>query len=564
MFTKKRIIATLLSLLSMIIIFAFCSSTLSVSPDYPIELMDEGWTVSINNMSYRDVRMSEVYSVMKGKLDHGDFVIMSKELPDIGEVPFPAISFKSRYTTLECYIDDEEIYTYGLDMYLEDRFIGKTMHFVTLPNDYQGKKLTFKMIAGEQDAFTVLDGPSLGSLPELRMSFINSHVFIIAAGIALFIFGVIFLMLSLLFVTAIPDITVQVFTSLMSMNLGAWLLSYYNVLSLFVYAPLETEIEYFTLYLIVPYCYIILYFIQKPDKKKLFFMAFILSSLVPFFQYILHFRFNIHLRATLPMYHIDCIIGFIVVVYYAINNFRKRNISSASLIQMAGLFIFTLAEFLHLIIYVLGPTRVQITTFTAKVIIAGGCLFFVICQIAYYLLYITKTFAQRQEYASLSRLAYADGLTNIANRAKADKALADLNNVDSDYCIISIDLNGLKPINDKFGHLSGDKYIKDFAKVLTNTFEEVGLCARIGGDEFLVVIEDSSLYDIESLIGRMNSAINVMNALYPEYQRSVATGYAYKHECSEKDSHEVYLLADQRMYENKRRMHEELGISARV
>ena len=79
-----------------------------------------------------------------------------------------------------------------------------------------------------------------------------------------------------------------------------------------------------------------------------------------------------------------------------------------------------------------------------------------------------------------------------------------------------------------------------------------------------MIIEDASIYDIEALIGRMNSAINVMNALYPEYHRSVATGYAYKHECPEKDSHEVYLLADQRMYENKKRMHEELGISARV
>lgn len=564
MLNRKRIIATLLSILVMISIISLCHYALTTSHDYPIEILDEGWDVAINGENYHNVKMSEVYSVMNGKLKHGDIISMSRDLPDLGAIPFPAISFRSRYTTLECFVDNRTVYQYGLKQFAQDKFIGKSIHFITLPNDYAGRRLTLFMHAEENDAFTVLEGPSLGSTPELRMNYINSHIFIISAGMALFIFGIVFLMLSLLFVTAIPDIAVQLYTSLMCINLGVWLLSYYNVLSLFVFAPVETQLEYFTLYLIVPFCYIILYYIQKPKRKKLFILALIVSSLVPFFQFMLHFCFNIHLRATLPMYHIDCIVGFIVVVSYTVRNVVKRDIPVPDMIQMAGLFIFTLAEFIHLVVYALGPQKAQITSFSAKVIIAGGCLFFVICQIAYYLLFITQTFAQRQEYASLSRLAYADGLTNLPNRAKSDKALLDLNDIKTDYCIISIDLNGLKPINDKYGHLSGDKYIKDFANVLTNTFAELGLCARIGGDEFLVIIEDASDIEVDALVGRMNSALNVMNVLYPEYQRSVATGYAYKHECPDKDSHEVYLLADQRMYENKRRMHEELGITARV
>ena len=180
-------------------------------------------------------------------------------------------------------------------------------------------------------------------------------------------------------------------------------------------------------------------------------------------------------------------------------------------------------------------------------------------------MFITQSYAQKQEYASLSRLAYADGLTNLPNRARSDKELQDLNDLDSDYCIISVDLNGLKFVNDEFGHPSGDKYIKDFAKVLTSTFDEHGFTARIGGDEFLVIIKDSEGKDIQAMIGRMESALNVMNALYSEYHRSVATGFAFRHECPEgTSSHEVYLLADERMYENKRRMHEELGIKQRL
>ena len=233
---------------------------------------------------------------------------------------------------------------------------------------------------------------------------------------------------------------------------------------------------------------------------------------------------------------------------------------------MAGLVAFAIAEISHLIIYYLLNTwHIRDYYFLSIVTIDTGCLVFVMCQLANYLLFITSAYAQRQENASLSHLAYADGLTNLANRARADKVMQDLNNTDYDYCVISVDLNGLKTVNDEFGHPSGDRYIKDFAKVLTTTFGDVGFCARIGGDEFLVVLEDSSERDVESLLNRMNSALNVMNALYSEYHRSVAAGYAFRHECPESaTSHEVYLLADQRMYETKKKMHEELGIHNRL
>ena len=83
-------------------------------------------------------------------------------------------------------------------------------------------------------------------------------------------------------------------------------------------------------------------------------------------------------------------------------------------------------------------------------------------------------------------------------------------------------------------------------------------------DTDAVAEEEVESVDIDDLIGRMNSALDVMNAIYPIYTRSVAAGYAYSHECPEKSSHEVYLLADKRMYENKKIMHEKLGIDARL
>jgi diguanylate cyclase (GGDEF)-like protein len=174
-----------------------------------------------------------------------------------------------------------------------------------------------------------------------------------------------------------------------------------------------------------------------------------------------------------------------------------------------------------------------------------------------------------EDNSRLDTIAKTDELTGLYNRRGfldyAQLEIGKPENKGKRALICYADMDNLKYVNDKFGHPSGDKYITDFAKVLITTFDETGFCARIGGDEFLVILEDSTEKDVDALLGRMNSALNVMNAIYSEYHRSVATGYAFRHECAENaTSHEVYLLADQRMYELKRKMHEELGIHNRL
>ena len=80
----------------------------------------------------------------------------------------------------------------------------------------------------------------------------------------------------------------------------------------------------------------------------------------------------------------------------------------------------------------------------------------------------------------------------------------------------------------------------------------------------MVILNNITDLDIDGLISRMNSALNVMNALYTEYSRSVAVGYSYRHEFETPNAHKVYMRADKRMYEEKRKMHEELGIHCRL
>ncbi len=561
---NKRLLPIMCSILISVFVSFLIGTCLRYHPDHPSTALEEGWTVSINDKTSENVVLFDFYKIMDGYFYRGDEIVMTITLPDIGDVPFPALLFRSRYTTLTCYVDGVKIYDFGKDLYQNRKFIGKMYHFIPLPYDYAGKELKMEMTVSENNAFTSLRSVKLGSQPDIEMEFINDHLMIITTGMFLIIFGIAFLCITMFYVFSVPAIKSFVVGSLFCINLGFWIMTYYNVLSPFLYTPYETQIEYATLYLIVPFCYLLVYFIEKVEKKKIYITLGLFSCVIVATQYIMHYLFNIHLRETLSLYHITGIMGFGLIIYFIIKNVKKKDLSASEAIQMTGLVAFASAEIFHLILYTLDTMHIKTSDFFSMLVIDSGCLIFAMSQLSNYMLFITQAYAQRQEYASLSRLAYADGLTNLPNRAKTDKILEDLNNIQTDYCIISIDLNGLKPVNDKFGHLSGDKYIKDFSKVLSSSFDNDSFCSRIGGDEFLVIIKDAEGKDIESMIGRMNSALNVMNALYTEYRRSVAAGYAFKHERPDGNSHDVYLLADERMYEIKRRMHKELGITGRV
>ena len=133
--------------------------------------------------------------------------------------------------------------------------------------------------------------------------------------------------------------------------------------------------------------------------------------------------------------------------------------------------------------------------------------------------------------------------------------MTNLWSTDEDFIVISIDLNGLKTVNDNQGHLMGDRYLFEFGSVLEDCFGNNGFIARIGGDEFVVVLTGDNMSKVDEYIENMNASLDKLNKDDPKLFRSAAFGYAFRHEVSEGDFHAVYLLADERMYEKKELMH---------
>jgi len=100
-------------------------------------------------------------------------------------------------------------------------------------------------------------------------------------------------------------------------------------------------------------------------------------------------------------------------------------------------------------------------------------------------------------FKEVQRLAVTDGLTGLFNRHKLDEALANeferARRYKRPLSLIMIDMDGLKAINDTYGHPAGDSALKMVADVIRSQIRRVDMPARFGGDEFVVLLPEVEL-----------------------------------------------------------------------
>ena len=120
---------------------------------------------------------------------------------------------------------------------------------------------------------------------------------------------------------------------------------------------------------------------------------------------------------------------------------------------------------------------------------------------------------------------------------------------------ISMDMDGLKEINDNHGHFAGDIALKALADCFWNAAHKNQRVYRIGGDEYVILCLGSNEEDVKGLIDCIKKEVSKT-----EYSCSI--GYAMKTEDSTIDM--IYKLADAKMYEEKQLFYEKTGKHKRI
>ncbi len=245
-------------------------------------------------------------------------------------------------------------------------------------------------------------------------------------------------------------------------------------------------------------------------------------------------------------------VGFTLLVAYDYIDIRSKSKNSSLIVTMIGLTILSISLLAYSLTSVIGKIADYRQSWFHIILIPFGSIFFVVMQLLNYFIFMTHSFARKKEYQALTKIAYVDNLTGLPNRVDFDEKMAALDRSDYDFCLISLDLNGLKEVNDNSGHPAGDRLLRSFAHALAKTFENVGDCARIGGDEFVVMIKDIDSDTLDGLLKKLDETLLELDKVDVEINHSVSYGYAYRHEAEDKNTHTVLMLADKRMYSYKK------------
>lgn len=171
-----------------------------------------------------------------------------------------------------------------------------------------------------------------------------------------------------------------------------------------------------------------------------------------------------------------------------------------------------------------------------------------------------RTLKKRQSREMLYKMAYSDELTGLFNRRYCEEVLSAISKSDREYIVYSFDLNDLKMVNDTLGHSCGDCLISGFADILRQTFPEGCVIGRMGGDEYIVIKDAASMTDcdLQGDMKRLDECMARYNDNEKRFRYSVACGCARRSEVNAADgyvdAHDVYVMADNRMYTNKNKM----------
>jgi len=170
--------------------------------------------------------------------------------------------------------------------------------------------------------------------------------------------------------------------------------------------------------------------------------------------------------------------------------------------------------------------------------------------------------ARKKAEAYLEYLGKHDVLTGLRNRAFFNEELNRLSRKGPwPVSLLLLDLNGLKWLNDEQGHGAGDTMLRRAGEVLREAIDAPNVAARVGGDEFVVLLPGMDEHGATTTRERILSVLAMNNQFYPGQTLSLAIGAAT---CQAGQSLDLALQsADQRMYQDKERHYNEQTLDRR-
>ena len=484
-------------------------------------------------------------SLLEGTLiEEGNEVTFTVELPEnfgVGQ----SILFKSSHAVVEVLLDGEVIYTFGTKKPVVGKSPGTCWHIVSVPEGSVGKTLTIRRTSVYKSYKGTESNFYYGSRGDCILKLVDNFLYVLIMNAISIVLGVICLLLHFRTVKKkdIQEKSGFLWIGLFAIIIAVWSMRQCGFLRILI--P-DSEILYFIdihlLFLAPIPLDMFVYCISKTKLSKscLWFIPVYLVGLV--FGMLMQVAGVFDIVEMLTALHVFIAINAIFM-FWAVHREAWKNKGSA--VSRFRVPLYTILAFgIMEIIHYYMPSR------TTSIFLPTGVMIFILLlvwqQVGGYFHML-----EQQKLMYYEQFANTDLLTGAFNRNAYETKIKQLASQGTDlngYGAALFDLNGLKFINDNYGHEKGDEAIKRCHELIVTAFGENENCYRIGGDEFVYMAPDienaaQKVADFDGLVAAAQANL--------DYPFNVACGYAMFDAERDKDLQDTIKRSDAMMYLDK-------------
>ena len=490
--------------------------------------------------SDRDVVLNDRWEMTNSE-QTGDLEYRCRIPEDTGDTL--CLYMKTYLPEFELLLDDEPLYSFS-DIYAMK---GRSQHIVRIPQNAEGKQL---VIRANVDSYASFMGQNhigntyLGAEHEVVLKLLWDNLYALIFAIFAFLLGTGTLIAACWLRKSLLK---EMLHSLVSFGMfilttGIWVLTDSELLLLVTDRTAAVALVSFVSFMIMPVP--LLRFINYLlGKRRIFDILCGLFTIIAA-AYLLNNLFQ-----AVPGYllllpsHLCCICAIVLVLQ---NGWRSLKSGKSREIWwiMVGFGLLSICVFLALMLFYNDPIS-EYSNFKCV-----GIFLFILCLMRAMFIRLYKQMEENASAAAYRRLAYLDSMTGLQNRtAFIEEQQKDEPTAECTY--ILFDINNLKQINDQYGHQKGDSVIIAAARCIKDIFGKHGRCFRIGGDEFVVILQDWPKAKTETQLVRMRQRIRQENEKGAP-PLDIAIGCAVRQQ--DETAEQLFHQADVNMYEEKQRM----------